>query len=70
MGELERTFERFQVEIDADHHPIYHHGKQMLLEQILGGPEVQLEMMLKDGKVVFHCLSSQYSASRDTLHFP
>jgi hypothetical protein len=33
------------------HHPIYHYGKQMILEQLLSGPEVQLEIMLKNGQV-------------------
>lgn len=70
MGELEATYERFQDQIDAAHHPIYHYGKEMILEQLLSGPEVQLEIMLQRGKVIYHCFSSQYSPSRDSLVFP
>jgi biotin carboxylase len=70
MGELEATYERFQKEIDATHHPIYHYGSDMILEQLLSGPEIQLEIMLQRGKPVYHCFSSQYSPSRDSLHFP
>jgi hypothetical protein len=51
MAELESTYKRFQEQIDEVHHPIYHYGKEMILEQLLGGPEVQLEIMLKDGQV-------------------
>ena len=42
----------------------------MVLESLLGGPEYQLELMLQGGRLVFHCLSSRFSAPRDTLVFP
>jgi len=34
------------------------------------GSEVQLELMLNDGKVIAHSFSSEYSERRDTLSFP
>ena len=68
--ELEATFRRFQANFDAEQHPIYHHGTEMVLESLLGGPEYQLELMLRGGRTVFHCFSSRYSAQRDALVFP
>jgi biotin carboxylase len=69
-AELAATFQRFQASFDAEQHPIYHQGTEMLLESLLGGPEYQLELMLRGGRTVFHCFSSRYSDQRDALVFP
>ena len=34
------------------------------------GSELQLELMLQNGSLVYHCFSSQYSPSREWLVFP
>jgi len=49
--ELIDTLRDFQTRIDTDHHPIYYYGKDMILESLMKGSEVQLELMLNDGKV-------------------
>jgi len=70
MQELEETYALFQAQIDSQHHPIYHHGTDMILESLMTGSELQLEMALLDGEVVFHSLSSEYSPERDAISFP
>jgi len=68
--ELIDTLRDFQARIDTEHHPIYHYGRQMILESLMKGSEVQLELLLLEGEVVSHSFSSEYSERRDILSFP
>jgi len=70
MEELKSTYELFQAEMDPSNHSIYYYGEQMILEEKLDGPEIQLELLIHNGKVVFHCFSSEYSPKREWLVFP
>jgi len=70
MDELKKLYKQFQDEMDPSNHSIYWYGEQMILEEMLEGTEIQLEMLVHKGKIVFHCFSSQYSTHRDWLVFP
>jgi len=59
--ELIETLRDFQARIDTDHHPIYHYGRQMLVESLMKGSELQLELILNEGEVVAFSFSSEYS---------
>jgi len=49
---------------------IYYYGSEMIVEEVLQGAEIQIELLVHKGKVVFHCFSSEYSPTRDYLVFP
>jgi hypothetical protein len=70
FAQLNKTFHEFQRFFDAERHTINHPGPEMVLESLLCGPEVQLELMLRDGHIVFHSFSSHLSPARDALFFP
>jgi hypothetical protein len=68
--ELVETLRDFQARIDTEHHPIYHYGRDMLVESLMKGSELQLELILNEGEVVAFSFSSEYSERRDVLSFP
>eukprot|EP01116_Phalansterium_solitarium_P009206 TRINITY_DN23264_c0_g1_i1.p1 TRINITY_DN23264_c0_g1~~TRINITY_DN23264_c0_g1_i1.p1 ORF type:complete len:487 (-),score=115.79 TRINITY_DN23264_c0_g1_i1:518-1978(-) len=70
--DLRQTFFDNQAHMSPEisGHSIYHYGSQMILEGKLGGTEIQLELMLYNGSVIYHCFSSEYDASRRWLVFP
>ena len=57
--ELLDTVRDFQARFDTEHHPIYHYGTEMILESLIKGSEVQLELLLSEGRVVAHSFSSE-----------
>ena len=68
--ELIDTLRDFQARIDTDHHPIYHYGRQMILESLMKGSELQLELVLMNGEFIAYSWSSEYTEKRDMLLFP
>ncbi|KAJ3443427.1 fumipyrrole biosynthesis protein c [Anaeramoeba flamelloides] len=68
--ELTSKLEEFVGSIDYEDRPIYHYGQDMILESLLQGWEVQLELMLYHGEVIYHSFSSQYSKTREWIVFP
>eukprot|EP01119_Soliformovum_irregulare_P000558 TRINITY_DN10390_c0_g1_i1.p1 TRINITY_DN10390_c0_g1~~TRINITY_DN10390_c0_g1_i1.p1 ORF type:complete len:458 (+),score=98.93 TRINITY_DN10390_c0_g1_i1:100-1473(+) len=70
MTHLIATYREYQSEMDPDSHSIFFYGQQMILEETLDGAEIQLELFVHNGEVVYHCFSSEYSPERDWLVFP
>jgi len=70
LDQLKELYRTFQKEMDPNDRMIYNFGTQMILEEMLDGSEIQLEMMVHRGQVVFSCFSSEYSAKREWLVFP
>ncbi|KAJ3434919.1 fumipyrrole biosynthesis protein c [Anaeramoeba flamelloides] len=68
--ELTSKLEEFIGSIDYEDRPIYHYGQDMILESLLQGWEIQLELMLYHGEVIYHSFSSQYSKDREWIIFP
>jgi len=69
---LKDLYLEFQKEMQPSENTnsIYYWGSDMIVEELLDGPEIQLELLVHKGKIVFHCFSSEYSLSRDFLVFP
>jgi biotin carboxylase len=70
LPQLKELYRSFQKEMDPNDRVIYNFGTEMIVEEVLDGSEIQLELMIHEGEVVFHCFSSEYSAKRDWLVFP
>jgi biotin carboxylase len=70
FDELKQTYDSAQASIDPAAHSIFHFGAQMIIEEMITGVELQLELMLLDGELVFHCFSSSYAEDRSYLVFP
>jgi len=69
LNQLKQLYREFQKEMDPATRSIYNFGQEMILEEQLDGPEIQLELMVHDGKIVFHCFSSEYAPKREWLSF-
>jgi len=72
LEHLKEVYKDFQKQMNPTDHQnsIYYYGSQMILEEMLDGPEIQLELMLYKGELVFHCFSSEYSPKRQWLVYP
>jgi predicted ATP-grasp superfamily ATP-dependent carboligase len=70
LPQLKELYRSFQKDMDPNDRFIYNFGTQMIVEEVIDGSEIQLELMIHGGEVVFHCFSSEYSSRRDWLVFP
>ena len=67
---LQETYASFAQLMNPDSMSIYHAGMDMQLEQLLVGDEIQLEVIVHKGEVVFHSFSGQYATDRKWLVYP
>lgn len=70
MTHLRSVYYHYQSLIDPVKLPIYYYGRDMMLESVLDGAEIQLEMYLQRGRVIFHSFSSEYAPDRSYIVFP
>lgn len=60
LQEAKNAFEYIQANMTAKFDPIYLYGTEIILEKFLPGAEVDMEVLVQDGKIKFHTFTDNF----------